>query len=70
MFVGRNKAQDNLAVEVEVSPKRSRSTNPVAAKQRKAEKEWEDSNIPIAFERDALRSISMTPGNHHNLLTA
>jgi len=54
---------------MKVSPKRSRSTNPVAAKQRKAKKEWEDSNIPIAFERDSLRSISMTPGNHHNLLT-
>jgi len=69
VFVARNKAKDNLEVEMKVSPKRSRSTNPVAAKQRKAKKEWEDSNIPIAFERDSLRSISMTPGNHHNLLT-
>ena len=70
VFVPRDKSKDNYAVEMEVSPKRSRSTNPVAHKQIEARKQWEAANIPIALKRDALRSVSMTPGTRPAVLAS
>ena len=62
VFVPRDKSKDHMAVDMEDPPKRSRSTNPVAHKQREARKKWDEERVNVALDRDALRSVSMTPG--------
>eukprot|EP00802_Teleaulax_amphioxeia_P015843 Tamp_15943.p1 GENE.Tamp_15943~~Tamp_15943.p1 ORF type:complete len:491 (+),score=88.61 Tamp_15943:38-1474(+) len=68
VFMPRDKSKDHRAAEMmQDPPKRSRSTNPVAHKQREARKKWDEENIELALDRDVLRSVSMTPGGaaHH-----
>ena len=63
VFMPRDKSKDHRAAEMmQDPPKRSRSTNPVAHKQREARKKWDEENIELALDRDVLRSVSMTPG--------
>ena len=62
VFIPRDKSKDKMALE-QHTPKRSRSTNPVALKHREVRKQWEADNIPVEFDRDARRAASVTPGN-------
>ena len=68
VFVPRDKSKDNnKAMQMDASTKRSRSTNPinpVAQRHVEARAKWDEENIPIPFDRAELRSKSMTPGTN------